>query len=310
MASLIDIRRRIRSIKSSQQITKAMKMISAARLRRAQDRAVAARPYARLLREVMASVSSRVESLEHPLLAEREEKRVAILVVAGDRGLAGAFNTNVNRAVTALLAGKTWESVTVLPIGKKALDYWRRRKTPLAEKTYSGIFSKIDYGIAKEIADALAIEFEQGRHDAVYVVFNEFKSVISQIVRVEKLLPISRGAAGMAPAPAQAAPAPPAAQAKAEPAGAAASNVEPIFEPDPATILARILPRYLEFAIFRILLESAAAEHAARMTAMDSASKNAGDLIDSLTLTYNRARQARITKELIEIVSGASAQGR
>jgi F-type H+-transporting ATPase subunit gamma len=305
MASLIDIRRRIRSIKSSQQITRAMKMISAARLRRAQDRAVAARPYARLLREVMASVSSRVESLEHPLLAEREEKRVAILVVAGDRGLAGAFNTNVNRAVTALLAGKTWESVTVLPIGKKALDYWRRRKTPLAEKTYSGIFSKIDYGIAKEIADALAVEFEQERLDAVYVVFNEFKSVISQIVRVEKLLPISRGAAGMAPAPA--------APAKGDPAGATtapASNVEPIFEPDPATILARILPRYLEFAIFRILLESAAAEHAARMTAMDSASKNAGDLIDSLTLTYNRARQARITKELIEIVSGASAQGR
>ena len=300
MASLIDIRRRIRSIKSSQQITKAMKMISAARLRRAQDRAVAARPYARVLREVMASVSSRMGSLEHPLLAEREEKRVAILVVAGDRGLAGAFNTNVNRAVTSLLAGKTWESVVVLPVGKKALDYWRRRKTPLAEKTYSGIFSKIDYTIAKEIADGLALEFEQGRLDAVYVVFNEFRSVISQIVRVEKILPMSRGAAGMAAA------APAKADAAAEPAR---SMVEPIFEPDPATILARILPRYLEFAVFRILLESAAAEHAARMTAMDSASKNAGDLIDSLTLTYNRARQARITKELIEIVSGAAAQG-
>ena len=300
MASLIDIRRRIRSIKSSQQITKAMKMISAARLRRAQDRAVAARPYARVLREVMASVSSRMGSLEHPLLAEREEKRVAILVVAGDRGLAGAFNTNVNRAVTSLLAGKNWESVVVLPVGKKALDYWRRRKTPLAEKTYSGIFSKIDYTIAKEIADGLALEFEQGRLDAVYVVFNEFRSMISQIVRVEKILPMSRGAAGMAAA------APAKADAAAEPAR---SMVEPIFEPDPATILARILPRYLEFAVFRILLESAAAEHAARMTAMDSASKNAGDLIDSLTLTYNRARQARITKELIEIVSGAAAQG-
>ncbi|HEY6146620.1 MAG TPA: ATP synthase F1 subunit gamma [Thermoanaerobaculia bacterium] len=293
MASLIDIRRRIRSIKSSQQITKAMKMISAARLRRAQDRAVAARPYARLLREVMASVSSRIGSLDHPLLAEREEKRVAILVVAGDRGLAGAFNTNVNRAVATLMSGKSWESVTVLPIGKKALDYWRRRKTPLAEKTYSGIFSKVDYPLAKEIADGLAVEFEQGRLDAVYVVFNEFKSVISQVVRVEKLLPMSRGVAGMTPA------------AEAERAAA----VEPIFEPDPATILAKILPRYLEFAVFRILLESAAAEHAARMTAMDSASRNAGDLIDSLTLTYNRARQARITKELIEIVSGAAAQG-
>ncbi|HYK40787.1 MAG TPA: ATP synthase F1 subunit gamma [Thermoanaerobaculia bacterium] len=301
MASLIDIRRRIRSIKSSQQITKAMKMISAARLRRAQDRAVAARPYARLLREVMASVSSRMGSLEHPLLAEREEKRVAILVVAGDRGLAGAFNTNVNRAVASLLAGKSWEAVTIVPVGKKALDFWRRRKTPLAQKTYSGIFSKIDYSIAKEIADGLALEFEQGRLDAVYVVFNEFRSVISQVVRVEKILPMSRGVAGMATAAPQ----------KPEPAAApaAAATVEPIFEPDPATILAKILPRYLEFAVFRILLESAAAEHAARMTAMDSASKNAGDLIDSLTLTYNRARQARITKELIEIVSGAAAQG-
>lgn len=287
MASLIDIRRRLRSIKNSQQITKAMKMISAARLRRAQDRAVAARPYARLLREVMASVSSRVKELEHPLLAEREEKRVVIVVVAGDRGLAGAFNTNVNRAVLQLLGGKAWESVTILPIGKKALDFWRRRKTPLTEKTYAGIFSKIEYATAREIADGLAATFAAGELDAVYVVSNEFKSVISQIVRVEKLLPISRGQATVAPAE--------------------ESGVEPIFEPDPATILARILPRYLEFSIFRILLESAAAEHAARMTAMDSASKNAGDMIDSLTLTYNRARQARITKELIEIVSGAAA---
>ena len=304
MASLIDIRRRIRSIKSSQQITKAMKMISAARLRRAQDRAVASRPYARLLREVMGSVSSRMEGLQHPLLAEREEKRVAILVVAGDRGLAGAFNTNVNRGVAQLLAGKNWESVLLVPIGKKALDYWRRRKNPISEKTYAGIFSKIDYSIAKEIADSLAVEFEHGRLDAVYVVFNEFKSVISQVVRVEKILPISRGVAGMAPAGEKAEKG-----EKADPGKSPAASVEPIFEPDPATILAKILPRYLEFAVFRILLESAAAEHAARMTAMDSASKNAGDLIDSLTLTYNRARQARITKELIEIVSGAAALG-
>lgn len=291
MASLIDIRRRLRSIRNSQQITKAMKMISAARLRRAQDRAIAARPYARVLRDVLSSVSSRVGELSHPLLAEREEKRVAVLAVAGDRGLAGAFNANVNRAVAALVSGKPWESVTILPIGKKALDFWRRRKISLAEKTYAGIFSKIDYPIAKEIADSLAAEFAAGRLDAVYVVSNEFKSVISQVVRVEKLLPISRAQAAIAAAPAPEA------------------TVEPIFEPDPATILAKILPRYLEFAIFRILLESAAAEHAARMTAMDSASKNAGDMIDSLTLTYNRARQARITKELIEIVSGAAAQG-
>jgi F-type H+-transporting ATPase subunit gamma len=289
MASLIDIRRRLRSIKNSQQITKAMKMISAARLRRAQDRAIAARPYAKVLREVMASVSSRVREISHPLLAEREEKRVAVLVVAGDRGLAGAFNSNVNRAVQSLLAQKSWESVTLVPIGKKALDFWRRRKVAISEKTYAGIFSKIEYATAKEIADGLAQKFIAGELDAVYVVSNEFKSVISQVVRVEKILPISRG------------------QTAISEASEASAGVEPIFEPDPATILARILPRYLEFAIFRILLESAAAEHAARMTAMDSASKNAGDMIDSLTLTYNRARQARITKELIEIVSGAAA---
>jgi F-type H+-transporting ATPase subunit gamma len=289
MASLIDIRRRLRSIKNSQQITKAMKMISAARLRRAQDRAIAARPYAKVLREVMTSVSARVREISHPLLAERDEKKVAVLVVAGDRGLAGAFNANVNRAVQTLLARSDWESVTLVPIGKKALDFWRRRKHAIAEKTYAGIFSKIDYATAKEIADGLSEKFVAGDLDAVYVVSNEFRSVISQVVRVEKILPISRGQAVMSEA------------------SEAQAGVEPIFEPDPATILARILPRYLEFAIFRILLESAAAEHAARMTAMDSASKNAGDMIDSLTLTYNRARQARITKELIEIVSGAAA---
>ena len=294
MASLIDIRRRLRSVKNTQQITKAMKMVAAARLRRAQDRAIAARPYARILREVLASVSAKVRDLNHPLLAEREEKRVAVLVVSGDRGLAGAFNSNVNRAVLQLLAEKSWESVTLLPIGKKAVEFSRRRRAKIAEKSYSGIFSKIEYGTAQEIAVGLSAEFGEGRIDAAYVVFNEFRSVISQTVRVERLLPIAR----VKTAPAAAGKGP----TQAEP-----SAVDPIFEPDPATILARLLPRYLEFAIFRILLESAAAEHAARMTAMDSASKNAGDMIDSLTLTYNRARQARITKELIEIVSGAAA---
>jgi len=290
MASLIDIRRRLRSLKNTQQITRAMKMVAAAKLRRSQDRAIAARPYAKLLREVLASVSSRVTEAKHPLLASREEKRVTLLVVAGDRGLAGAFNANVHRAVLALLAEKRgWESVTVLPIGKKALDYWKRRAKLLAPKSYPGIFARVEYAHAREIAEYLAGEFTEDRTDAVYVVANEFKSVIAQIIRVEKILPIERaqttvmGASGQRPA-------------------------EFIYEPDPETILARLLPRYLEFVIFRILLESAAAEHAARMTAMDSASRNAGELIDSLTLTYNRARQARITKELIEIVSGSAAQ--
>jgi F-type H+-transporting ATPase subunit gamma len=287
MASLIDIRRRLRSVKNTQQITNAMKMVAAAKLRRAQDRAIAARPYAKALREVLASVSAKVREIEHPLLAEREEKRVAVVVVAGDRGLAGAFNSNVNRAVGQLLNEKTWESVTLLPIGKKALDFWRRRKTALAEKTYSGIFGRIDYALAQEIAGSLAADFGAGRIDAAYIVSNEFKSVMTQIVRVERLLPISRGQAAIAQAP--------------------VFPVEPLFEPDAATILARLLPRYLEFQLYRVLLESNAAFNAAQMTAMDSASKNAGEMIDSLTLTYNRARQARITKELIEIVSGAAA---
>src|SRR6202171_4497291 len=200
MASLIDIRRRLRSVKNTQQITKAMKMVAAARprggpgrgvaagaprRRRAQDRAIAARPSPRIRREVLASVSARVRDLNHPLLAEREEKRVAVLVVSGDRGLAGAFNSNVNRAVLQLLAEKSWESVTLLPIGKKAVEFSRRRRAKLAEKSYSGIFSKIEYGTAQEIAAGLSAEFGEGRIDAAYVGFNEFKSVISPTGRVE-----------------------------------------------------------------------------------------------------------------------------
>jgi F-type H+-transporting ATPase subunit gamma len=289
MASLIDIRRRLKSVKNTQQITRAMKMVAAAKLRRSQDRVIAARPYARALRDVLASVSSRVKPRAHPLLESREEKRVALLVVAGDKGLAGAFNANIHRTVTGLLAEpRGWEAVTILPIGKKALDYWRRRRVPLAPKTYPGIFSRVEYAHAKEIAAYLAEEFSAGRLDAAYVVYNEFKSVIAQVVRVEKVLPISRSEAVLAEA---------------------GTPSEYIYEPDPEAILARLLPRYVEFVIFRVLLESAAAEHGARMTAMDSASRNAGEMIDTLTLTYNRARQARITKELIEIVSGAAAQG-
>jgi F-type H+-transporting ATPase subunit gamma len=289
MASLIDIRRRLKSVKNSQQITRAMKLVAAAKLRRAQDRVIAARPYSKALRDVLASVAARASSSSHPLLEVREEKRVIVLVVAGDKGLCGAFNTNVNRKVTALLAERTgWESVTLLPIGKKALDFWKRRQWKLAPKTYPGIFSRVEAAHAREIAQSLATELIENRIDAAYVVYNEFRSVISQVVRVERILPIVSAAVESAAAP-QSAP------------------LEYIYEPDPETILSRLLPRYLEFVIFRTLLESAAAEFGARMTAMDSASKNAGEIIDALTLTYNRARQARITKELIEIVSGAAA---
>ena len=288
MASLIDIRRRLRSVKSTQQITKAMKMVAAAKLRRAQDRIVGARPYAKLLSNVLGSVTAHAGELTHPLLSVREEKRIIVMVVAGDRGLCGGFNTNIHRATAHLLAAHPeWKEIRILPVGKKAVEFWKRRKYPITEKTYPGIFESLKYANAREIAAFLSEEFLADRVDAVYVVVNEFRSILSQVVHTAKLLPLS-----------------PETAAAATPAGPA---VEYIYEPDAKTILAWLLPRYLEFTIFRALAESAAAEMGARMTAMGSATKNAGEIIDKLTLTYNRARQARITKELIEIVSGAAA---
>jgi F-type H+-transporting ATPase subunit gamma len=290
MASLIDIRRRLRSVKSTQQITKAMKMVAAAKLRRAQERVIGARPYAKLLSDVLASVAAQAGEVKHPLLTAREEKRVIVVVVAGDRGLAGAFNTNVNRAATQLLAPHPgWSQVRLLPVGKKAVEYWKRRKYPFTEKTYAGIFAGLKYANAREIAAFLSAEFLADRIDAAYIVVNEFRSILSQVVHTAKLLPLSPETAAAAP--------------KAPDA----PRVDYLYEPDAPTILAWLLPRYLEFTIYRALAESAAAEMGARMTAMDAASKNAGDMIEKLTLTYNRARQARITKELIEIVSGAAA---
>jgi F-type H+-transporting ATPase subunit gamma len=288
MASLIDIRRRLRSVKSTQQITKAMKMVAAAKLRRAQERVVGARPYAKLLSDVLASVLAKAGEVEQPLLAVREEKRVVVVVIAGDRGLCGAFNTNVHRAAQHLIAGHPgWTDVRILPVGKKAVEFWRRRKYPLTEKTYPGILDGLRYASARELAGVLAESFLADKVDAVYVVVNEFRSVLSQVVHTARLLPLSPDAARAA-APVE-------------------GGVEYIYEPDAKAILAWLLPRYLEFTVYRALAESAAAEMGARMTAMDSASKNAGEIIDKLTLTYNRARQARITKELIEIVSGAAA---
>jgi F-type H+-transporting ATPase subunit gamma len=289
MASLIDIRRRLRSVKSTQQITKAMKMVAAAKLRRAQERVVGARPYAKLLSSVLASVTAHAGELTHPLLEAREEKRVIVVVIAGDRGLCGAFNTNINRATTHLIAAHPeWTDIRILPVGKKAVDFWKRRNYPFTEKTYAGIFAGLKYANAREIAASVTEEFLAERIDAVYVVVNEFRSILSQVVHTAKLLPLSPESAAGASAP-------------------EGSGLEYIIEPDAKTILAWLLPRYLEFTIYRALAESAAAEMGAKMTAMGAASKNAGDMIDKLTLTYNRARQARITRELIEIVSGAAA---
>ena len=290
MPNLIDIRRRIRSVKSTQQITKAMKMVAASKLRRSQERVIAARPYARTLAATLASVTGRIPPREdgapaHPLLAQRAEKKVVLVVVTGDKGLCGAFNTNVNRAAGAFIREKKKAGVEVslVTLGRKGTDFWKRRTVPVLEAR-PGLFQRFGYDTAAEVARSLAARFTGGETDAVYVVFNEFKSVISQIVGVRRLLPIELAELG-----------------------ASESGTDYIFEPGPDVILGRLLPRHVEFQLFRALLESNAAENAARMTAMESATKNASEMIDSLTLTYNRARQAKITKELIEIVSGAEA---
>ncbi len=290
MPNLIDIRRRIRSVKSTQQITKAMKMVAASKLRRSQERVLAARPYARTLGATLASVAGRLPARDdgapvHPLLAQREERKVVLVVVTGDKGLCGAFNTNVNRVAGAFLREKRGAGVEVslVTLGRKAVDFWKRRTVPVLDAR-PGLFQRFGYDTASEVARSLAARFTGGEVDAVYVVYNEFKSVISQVVGVRRLLPIELG------------------ELEATDAG-----TDYLFEPGPDVILGRLLPRHVEFQLFRVLLESNAAENAARMTAMESATKNAGEMIDSLTLTYNRARQAKITKELIEIVSGAEA---
>jgi F-type H+-transporting ATPase subunit gamma len=286
MPSTIDIRRRIRSVKNTQQITKAMKMVAAAKLRRAQERIFAARPYAAGLREVLQSVVSRVDPDKHPLLAPREQERnVLVVVVTGDKGLAGAFNANVIKATINLIRERSWENVELLPIGRKANDFFKRRTIKMRRQAPQ-VMQALSLDTAKEIADSIVTPYLNSELDAVYVVFNEFRSIISQVVRVEKLLPLE-GLAGE----------------KQE-----TNPVEYLFEPGPERILSDLLPKHIEFQLYRILLESAAAEQGARMTAMEAATKNASEMIDALTLNYNRIRQAAITKEIIEIVSGAAAQ--
>ena len=284
MANTIDIRRRIRSVKNTQQITKAMKMVAAAKLRRAQERIFAARPYAAALREVLSSVATRVEGIDHPLLGAREENNVLILVVTADKGLAGAFNSNAIRAAMNAMRENQWPSVQLLPIGRKANDYFRKRPIPLRREAVHALRA-LTLQTAHEISQALIEDFVTEKIDAVYAVYNEFKSIIAQHVRVERILPIERDWDEVG------------------------TEVDYLYEPGPVEILEDLLPKHIEFQLYRILLESAAGEQGARMTAMEAATKNASDMIDHLTLTYNRIRQASITKEIIEIVSGAAAQG-
>lgn len=285
MANTIDIRRRIRSVKNMKQITKAMKMVSAAKLRRAQDRMFSARPYAGALQKVLSSVASRVEDIAaHPLLQARPENNVLLIVVTSDKGLAGAFNSNVIRATQRTMREQKWQSVELLVIGRKANDFFKRRPVTMRREGIQ-LLQAMMPGTSREIAEGVVSDFVTERVDAVYAVYNEFKSIMAQNVRVERLLPIERNW---------------------EERG---QEVDYLYEPGPDVILTELLPKHIEFQLYRILLESAAAEQGARMTAMESATKNAGDIIDHLTLTYNRIRQASITKEIIEIVSGAAAAG-
>jgi F-type H+-transporting ATPase subunit gamma len=293
MANLLDIRRRIKSVKNTQQITKAMKMVSAAKLRRAQERAVSARPFAVKMTEVLTDLASQAgEDFKHPLMDARGDQRYLLVLVTADKGLAGAFNANLIKAAQAFIREHDGKQIEVLPVGRKGRDFFRRRGTLAGE--YVGLTGKgrIDHAEALEIArDVMRRFVEDEGIDKVFVIFNEFRSVISQRVVVEQILPVSRAAE----------------EGGEEGEAAAPNRVGYVYEQPPAEIFSQLLPRLVETQIYRALLESVASEQGARMTAMDSASKNAGELIQSLTLNMNRIRQASITREIIEIVSGASA---
>ena len=283
MPSLLDIRRRIRSVKNTQQLTKAMKTVSAAKLRRSQERVFSARPYADQLKKVLANLTRRVEEISHPLLEVRPEQRVLFIVVTADRGLCGAFNSNITRTAMGFIREHSGQQIQIVAVGRKGRDFFRRRGIPIRAE-FVNIFSRLDYGTAKDIAEAVSQAYADGEVDAVYMLYNEFKSVIQQRIVVEKVLPLSR--------------------IETE---TSQPQTDYIFEQPPQEIFNRMLPRYVEIQIYRALLESAAAEHGARMASMDTASRNAGEMIDSLTLNMNRIRQAAITREIIEVVSGAGA---
>jgi F-type H+-transporting ATPase subunit gamma len=346
MASILDIRRRIRSVINTRQITKAMKMVSAARLRRAQERALAARPYAQMLTNVLKSLVSRVEIYDpktgeprHPLLVHRPENNVLLIVVTGDKGLAGAFNANILKAAARFLESKAGKNIEIEAIGRKGRDFLRRRyptaeprnaaSTEAARTTIVGeqigVLNKVEYSAVAELVDRVIERYSKAEIDSAYLVYNEFKSVIAQRLIVEQVLPIEKiGEPGVLQSDAMSEKdrkhaieaakeggvslrAPDTKDIDAQAAKFATEPVDYIYEQPPEVLFRSLLPKYIGIQIFRGLMESVAAEHAARMTAMDSATNNATDMIDSLTLVMNRARQAKITKEIIEIVSGAAA---
>jgi F-type H+-transporting ATPase subunit gamma len=293
MANLLDIRRRIKSVKNTQQITKAMKMVSAARLKRAQERAVSARPFAVKMAEVLTDLASQAgEDFRHPLMDARGDARYLLVLVTADRGLAGAFNANIVKAAQSFLREHEGKAVEILALGRKGRDFFRRRAEVVGEYVGIGGNGKVEHAQALEVARDVMRRFTEDEGiDKVFVIFNEFRSVISQRVVVEQILPVSRAeeVGGEDEAPRE------------------QNLVGYKYEQPPEEIFSQLLPRLVETQIYRALLESVASEQGARMTAMDSASKNAGELIQSLTLNMNRIRQASITREIIEIVSGAAA---
>ena len=292
MPNLLDIRRRIKSVKNTQQITKAMKMVSAAKLKRAQDRVVTARPFANKMIEVIGELAKRTdEDFHHPLLDLRGNERYLLVLITADKGLCGAFNTNLEKAAQAFIKENSSQTVELLAIGRKGRDFFRSRHAVIAGE-YIGLTGKgrVEFSEALEVAGSIIkLYTEDEGIDKVFLIYNEFKSVLQQRVILEQLLPVART------------------EEEVPDSKGPVSLVDYIYEQPPAEIFAQLLPRLVETQIFRALLESIASEQGARMTAMDSASKNASELIDSLTLNMNRIRQAAITNEIIEVVSGAAA---
>ena len=292
MATLRDIQRRIRSVQSTQKITRAMKLVAAAKLRRAQERILAARPYAGKMSELLGNLVSAAGSdgAQHPLLEQREGPRRQIVIITADKGLAGAFNSNVIRRALEFVRQSNTAEVTLVVVGRKARDFYRRRPWTI-KRDMIGFWDRLAYAHASELADYFMQQYLDGEVDEVHLVYNEFRSVAVQRPVREQLLPIPR---------------------KAEGDQDTAAAVDYIFEPNPAAILGELLPRHVRTQVFRALMESLAGEYGARMTAMEAATKNAKEMIDVLTIQYNKARQEKITKELLDIVGGAEAlkQGR
>jgi len=343
MSNILDIRRRIRSVKSTRQITKAMKMVSAAKLRRAQERALAGRPYAQMIANVLKSLVRRADVVDpetgqprHPLLAEREEKTLLLILVTGDRGLAGALNSNIIKTAARFLAANAGKNIDIECVGRKGRDFFRRRypaadpaearKAPVQiTGEHIGMLNQLKFADVQKIAEDVIDRYTREEIDSVYVVFNEFKSVIAQRLVIDEVLPVKeigervirdvtelsaeeRERAGEAATSAGVSlKAHDTEEVDRRAAQFATADVDYIYEQKPERLFRDLLPKYVTVQVYRAMMESVAAEHAARMTAMDSASNNADDMIDSLTLSMNRARQASITKEIIEIVSGAAA---